>query len=54
MDIEDMIEKIEDIIEVLSNYCDIDNDGGPNVEMRAVGKAEEVIDALILLKARLT
>lgn len=46
MDTADMIERLEDIIEVLANYSDINAEGGPNAEMRALGKAEEVLDAL--------
>ena len=46
MNTADMIEKLEDVIEVLANYADIDGDGGPNAEDRAIGRLQDVIDAL--------
>lgn len=46
MDTADMIEQLEDVVEALSDFVDIDSNGGPNVEMRSIAKLEAVIAAL--------
>lgn len=50
MNTADMIEKLEDVIELLAGYSDIDEHGGPNAENRAIGSLQDVIEALRRLK----
>lgn len=47
MDMNDMIEKLEDVADTLKSYIDINEHGGPNEAMLALERVQDVIEALM-------